>query len=124
MERQISGDMDSPYDMEATECSIITTESTVSPNLITASTYTHYLIKILLCCVDPDSVKPDMDYLPETLHSNDYGQWGNTYHGHYNLLAGKDYGVKCFICRCGTENPEYAHDGHHLLLSVNFQDAI
>ena len=119
-----SDDMNSPYETEAPECSILTMEPTVSPVPTTAPTDIHDLTKNRLRCVDPDSVDPDMDYFPEKAYSDDSGQWEITYHGHYKVLTNKDSDVKYLLHQCGTEPPEDAQDDHHLVLSVPLQDGI
>ena len=59
-----------------------------------------------------------MYYIPEKAYSDDSGQWSIIYHEHYKVITDKDYYVNHFLHQYGTESPQYAHDDHHLVLSV------
>ena len=78
----------------------------------------------MIDCVDSDGVKHNMDCLPEKTHSDDSVRWGITSHEHYKILTEKDYDVKYFLCRRGTEPLEGTHNDHHLVLSVTLPDTI
>ena len=62
-------------------------------------------------CIDPDKIKPGMDFFLEKAHSDNSGKWGITYNGHYKVINDKDYNVKYFILKFSTHNMEHAHGG-------------
>ena len=66
--------------MDSTECTIITTESTVSMVLTNAPKYTHDFTNNIILCVYTYIVSSDMDYLPKNIHSDDPWKWEINYH--------------------------------------------
>ena len=81
--RCISDDMDSSHDIYAPKCSVFIMYPTFYPVHNTSPEDTNYSIMNLLCYVDPGSVKPGMDYLPQEAYSDDFGKWGISYHEQY-----------------------------------------
>ena len=71
----ISDDIDYYYDKEDTECKIITMESMVSMVLATTPSDTHDLTKNQPHCVDPNNIKPGMDYFLGKAHYDNTGKW-------------------------------------------------
>ena len=62
--------------------------------LTTAPTDTHYLTKNPPHFVDPNNIKPGMNYFLKKAHYDNSKKGVVTYNGHFKVINYKDYNVK------------------------------